>query len=337
MTQCTGPARPTRRLVAALLLGGFSIAACGADGDGGTTSTEPSADTSDAGSASAAGAPELNLVPDPSPGHLLMSTFQESTHTFLTTFTIRPDGSDQQDIPMPGDEGGGRWSHAGDEIAVATTLTDGRIGTAILAPDGTVERVLEIGDPTLNLPCTVWSPDDQRLGCEGWDEGDPTRTGLYTVRAGDGGGLVRLTSAGEGQTDFTGDYSPDGTWFLFKRSHDEDLGPIMKVSVDGGDPETVGESRVEDPGRYSPDGRTILTSSAGRLLLLTADGAVLSEVAEGGAFLFGPVWSPDGSRIAFSRYVSGTTDVFTSLPDGTDRRQVTATPANEIRVEWGPA
>jgi WD40-like Beta Propeller Repeat len=47
-------------------------------------------------------------------------------------------------------------------------------------------------------------------------------------------------------------------------------------------------------------------------------------------------WSPDGQRIAFSRTVGGFhADIFTALPDGTDRRQVTATPDNEIRVEWG--
>ncbi len=32
---------------------------------------------------------------------------------------------------------------------------------------------LEIPDPTLNLPCGVWSIDDARLACEGWDDTDP--------------------------------------------------------------------------------------------------------------------------------------------------------------------
>lgn len=323
------------RLLGALLLAAMSVTACG------SADREPTrelANTSTARSASAnqSSVVDVNPDPDPSPGHLLMSTFQESTHTFLTTFTIRPDGSDVQEVPMPGEEGGGRWSHSGREIAVSTPLADGRIGTAILEPDGAVRTVFAIPDATLNLPCTVWSPDDARLGCEGWDEGDESRTGLYSVRSTDGGGLQRLSTAPSGLTDFTGDYSPDGLWFLFKRSHDEDLGPLLKVSVDGGDPRPVGDTDIEDPGRYSSDGRTILTSRRGRLLLLSLDGVVQAEIAENGAFLFGAVWSPDGSRIAFSRFSSGITDVFTSLPDGTDRRRVTDTRANEIRVEWGP-
>ena len=130
---------------------------------------------------------------------------------------------------MPGDEGGGRWSRSGTTIAVTTVLTDGRIGSAIIAPDGTVDRVSEIPDDSLNLACTVWSPDDQRLACEGWDDRDASRNGIYTVRSSDGGELVRLTETPEGLADFVGDYSPDGTVFLFKRTTDEDPAPLMLV------------------------------------------------------------------------------------------------------------
>ena len=265
-----------------------------------------------------------------------MSSFDESSHTFLNTFTIRPDGSDRRDVPMPGPEGGGNWSHSGREIAVMTERTDGRIGTAILSPDGTVQRVLDIADATLNLVCTVWSPDDERLACEGWDDEDETRAGIYTVRSSDGRELDAAHPPGAGQADLPGDFSPDGSRFLFKRAHEEDGGTLLEVSVGGGEPVPVGDVLVEDPGRYSPDGGSILTSSSGRLLVLDRDGLVQTEIAEGSAFLFGAVWSPDGTRIAFSRAIEGPfADVFTSLPDGTDRRQVTATDENEIAVEWG--
>jgi Tol biopolymer transport system component len=313
---------------AAVLLGALSITACGSGN--GDNAADPAPST-------AAPTTVATTPPDTSPGTLLMSSFDESTHTFLNTFTIQPDGSDRHQIPMP-DEGGGRWSHAGDEIAVSAVLDDGRIGTAILNRDGKVERVLAVEDATLNLPCTVWSPDDKRLACEGWDEGDEKRTGIYTVRSSDGGGLSRITAPKNGLADLPGDFSPDGSRLLFKRAHGEDVGPLLEVSVDGGSPTPVGDSLVEDPARYSPDGRRILTASQGHLLVLAADGVVVSDIAEDGCYLFGAVWSPDGKRIAFSRSTQAfRADVFTSLPDGTDRRQVTATEANEIRVEWGPS
>ena len=127
-------------------------------------------------------------------GRLLFSRFTESSHTFNGTYIARTDGSAETEVPMPWTEGGGIWSKSGKEIAVATLLADGKVGTAIIATDGTVLRELSIPDPTLNLPCVFWSPDDTRLACEGWDEADPSRNGIYTVLAADGGDIQRLTT-----------------------------------------------------------------------------------------------------------------------------------------------
>ncbi len=98
---------------------------------------------------------------------ILFSRFDENTHTFLSTHISRPDGSHETEIDMPGSEGGGRWFRSGDHIAVTAVLADSRIETAIITPDGTVARVLDIPDDSLNLACTVWSPDDKRLALRG--------------------------------------------------------------------------------------------------------------------------------------------------------------------------
>jgi Tol biopolymer transport system component len=327
------PAKQT--LVVAGVLCGAALSGCGSDSSSGDAAAPTGADTSISGSSSP------SALVDDSPGTLLMSDFDDNEHAFGDTFTIRPDGSGRTVIAMPGPEGGGRWSHAGTDIAVMTTRDDGRVGTAVLAPDGTVKRVLDIADPTLNLVCTVWSPDDTHLACEGWDDKAPARAGIYTVRSADGGGLQRVTTAPKGQSDLPGDFSPDGSRLVFDRGRDEKKAQLMEVAVAGGDPTALGDSVVEDPGRFSPDGQTILTSGLGDLLELSTSGEVLADIhqdASDGAYLFGPVWSPDGSRIAFSRSTSGQrADVWTALPNGSDQRRVTSTPAsNEIRVEWGP-
>ena len=270
-------------------------------------------------------------------GRLMFSRFDEATHSFLSTHTILADGSDETDVPLPGPEGGGRWSRSGTEIAVMTILPDERVGTAIIAPDGTVQRVLDIPDDTLNAVCTVWSPDDSRLACEAWDDGDPTRSGIYTVRSSDGGDLQRLTTPPTGMADLPGDYSPDGTLFVFKRTTDEAPGSLMLVGVAGGEPRPLGTSTAEDAGRISPDGRTVLTSSDGRIVVMDLTGTVLQDFGDPEAFLFGPDWSPDGAWIAFSRATGGPiADVFISLPDGSHQKQVTTNPANEITIDWGP-
>lgn len=269
---------------------------------------------------------------------LLFSRFIEATHTFTGMYSSLADGSAETSIPLPGPEGGGRLSYSGKEIAVMTILTDGRVSTAILAPDGKVLRVLEIPDSTLNVSCTIWARDDNRLACEAWDDANPSRNGIYSVRASDGGDLQRLTTPPAGKHDLPGDFSPDGQ-FVFKRhTGDEGPGPLMLVGAGGGEPKLLYDGPMEDPGRFSPDGLSVVTSSNGRLLVINLEGTVVHEISiDANYYLFGPVWSPDGSRIAFSMdKVRGPfADVFTSLPDGSDLQQVTNTVENEIGVDWG--
>jgi Tol biopolymer transport system component len=199
-----------------------------------------------------------------------------------------------------------------------------------------VLRVLVIPDATLNLPCTVWSADDTRLACEAWDDADASRSGIYTVRASDGGDLQRLTTQPANKHDFPGDYSSAGQ-FVFKRNNgDESPGPLMLVDANGGEPRLLYDGPMEDPGRFSPDGRSVVSSTSGSLVVIDLDGKVLHKISVNGAYLFGPVWSPDGTRIAFSVATRGPfADIYSSLPDGTEYRQVTNTADNEIAVDWG--
>ena len=270
-------------------------------------------------------------------GLLLFSRFTESTHTFTGMFTARTDGSAETAVPLPWTEGWGRWSRSGKEIAVPTQLADERIGTAIIAADGSVLRVLAISDATLNLVCTVWSGDDTRLACEAWDDADSSRNGVYTVRASDGGDIQRLTTPPTGKHDFPADYSPDGQFVFLRATGDEGPGPLMLVDANGGEPRLLYNGPVEDGGRFSPDGRFVLTSTNGSLLVIGLDGQVVHRVSIDGYIAFGPVWSPDGTRIAFSLTTPGvyTAEIYTSRPDGSDLQRVTNTAENEINVDWG--
>ncbi|MEP7135417.1 MAG: hypothetical protein ABI904_10840 [Chloroflexota bacterium] len=274
----------------------------------------------------------------PLKGRLLFSRFTEDTHTFTGMFISKPDGSGETTVPMPWTEGGGTWSKSGKEIAVPTLLEDGRVGTAIIAADGSILRVLSISDTTLNLPCTNWSPDDTRLACTGWDESDSSRNGIYAVDASDGGNLQRLTTQPAGKTDFPGDYSPDGMQFIFKRaSGDEGPGPLMLVDANGGEPRLFYDGQMEGAGQFAPNGLSVVSSTNGVLVVINMDGTVLHQIARDGFFLFGATWSPDGTRLVFSAD-TGTyhAELYTSLPDGTDLQQVTHTDTNEITVDWGP-
>jgi hypothetical protein len=314
---------------------GLALALAGCSGGAGTPTPSPPVGGSPTAVATnmPTASPSVAAVLE---GRLLFSRFDEATETFTGMFVSRPDGSGETEVPLPFTEGDGAWSRSGSEIAVGTQLADERIGTAIISTDGTVLRVLEIPDATLNLPCGVWSLDDARLWCEGWDDADPSRAGTYTVRASDGGDLQRLTTPPKGMKDLQGDYSAAGQVVFKRYAGDEGDGPLMLLDASGGEPRPLSAGSFEDPGRFSPDGSSVLTSTGGRIVIMDLDGKVVQTIADPDAYLFGPVWSPDGTRIAFSRTTGGfIADIFISLPDGTDRQQVTRTPANEINVDWG--
>lgn len=291
--------------------------------------------------------PPTVTVPPPTPtsastgtlfeGRLLFSRFDEAAQRFVGLFVTQTDGSAEIEVPVPWTEAVGRWSMSGTEIATVTLLPDGRVGTAIIAVDGTVLRELSIPDETLNIPAGGWSRDDARLAGEGWDETDSSRNGIYAVSASDGSNLQRLTTPPAGKHDCPGDYSPAGQ-FVFKRAADyDDPGPLLLVDANGGEPRLLFDGPVGECGRFSPDGRFVLTGLNGSLLVIDLDGQVVHTIRFDGYVAFGPVWSPDGSRIAFSMTTPGVyaSDIYTSLPDGTDLQQVTNTPDNEINVDWG--
>ena len=327
---------------------GLSIAIAGAGlllavaCQGSVTTPSPSATTATpTAEATSPAPPSATLAPTPTagpllPGRLLFSRFNEANHSNQGSFISLPNGTEEVQVPLPWTEGLARWSTSGTEITVATQHADGRVGTAVVSPDGTVLRVLDIPDATLNLPCVAWSADDTRLACEGWDDADPSRSGIYSVRASDGGDLRRMSSSPVGAFDLPGGFSSSGRFVFLRGSENEGGGPLMLLDPAGGEPQQLGTETYEDAGRFSPDGLLVLTAGRGLIAILDLKGEVVNRIVDDDGFLFGPVWSPDGTHIAFSRATRAfIADIWTSLPDGSDRQQVTRTPANEINVDWG--
>jgi TolB protein len=315
------------RTSAVIALASFVLVACGGE-------DEPASDQSSSQSSSPDGLPSAE-VPSGLSGRLVFTRFDEATHTPISSHIVQPDGSNETQLDLPNSQAGGSWSPQGDRLAVEAELPDGRIGTAIIEPDGTLIRTLRIPHPSLNLVCFIWSPDGKRLACEGWNDSRPALRGIYTVRSSDGGDLTRATRSPTGKADLPGDFSSDGKQLVFKRTTEEDDGPLMLEGVAGGKPRRLSPGVFEDDGKFSPDGRSVLTSQGGSIILVGVDGEVRSRISKPGTYAFGAVWSPDGEWIAFSRGKHGPADIFISRPDGSEEFQVTDTPDNEINLGWG--
>ena len=279
-----------------------------------------------------AASPTTSAQPSPTktapalPGGRLV--FERAVGEVESLFTIGPDGTDIKPLVVFGQ--GPRWSPDGGRISIVATSPQGLAFVGLVDPDGTHYNQFASPDPTLELGCFAWSPDGLRLACEGFDGSDVTRNGIYTVRAADGGGLVRLTSCPNGCHDIPTDYSPDGHQIVFTRQKlpDEADVTLMIVNVDGSDAQAITDKKLGG-GRWSPDGEAILTDANGSLLLVPIDGAEIRTIRiESGATLnpTGAAWSPDGEWIVFSGHTDTGFDLYIMQTDGTSLHRVADTP-----------
>jgi Tol biopolymer transport system component len=269
-------------------------------------------------------------------------------------FTANPDGSNPR-LLVPNSCCQG-WSWDGSKLAMGYGTQDGRIGTATINADGSGYTEFPIPDPTLNIGCSVWSPNDQRLACEGWNDSNPVQDGIYTISSADGGGLIRVTTNPLGAHDIPGSYSPDGKRIVFVRfDQNGNSAGLFTVRTDGTDlRQLMPASTILNIGAdWSPQGNEIIFSQHvtpdvhGSLWVIHADGTGLHEIdvpalpcggpdSDPNAYgCHAPHWSPDGTKITFAAgSPANGLDIYETNANGTGLTQVTHD-GNDDNPTWG--
>jgi Tol biopolymer transport system component len=272
------------------------------------------------------------------------------------TYTVNPDGSHVQQLFSAHPSNTPHWSPDGSEVAIF--CCDDGMAAHFVNPDTGSFREVAPPDPTLETHCGFsWSPDGQRLACESFGVTDPSRNGVYSIRASDGGGLTRITSSPPGGGDIPGDYSPDGKRLVFFRG--DENGPVglfvIKLNGSGLRQITPPDLIVQDlfGGSWSPTGKKIVFAARTELdhrlaiWVVNADGSGLHQLpitpSCGGAFSDArsiscrePGWSPDGTKIVFTRATKWTpSSIYTVNADGSGLFKVTNS-RGDIQPDWGP-
>jgi Tol biopolymer transport system component len=257
-------------------------------------------------------------------------------------YAVRPEGGEPRLLRSPGDYP--HWSPDGSKLAFTACLNppDCTTGVALLERSTGDVHGFSMPDPDLFTACAVWAPSGRELACEGLSEGDPTRNGVYTVRASDGKGLTRITRNPGGE-DAPLAYSPDGSHLLLDRTSREGATnhALFVTPISGGQPRRITPwGLTDDYASWSPDGRTIVFGTNGSLYRVSPEGQGLARISlkmtdgSSATNAFDVSFSPDGRRIVFSL---GTPEpgIYTARLDGSDVKQLTT--AEDHHANWGAA
>ena len=278
------------------------------------------------------------------PGGLILYGVRDPRIGQAHWFTVRPDGTDLTNLHVTATCA--VWFPDGSQILITNDAAVGPgapLRPAVINPDGSGLQPLDgTRNPDLELGCGHVSPDGTRITLEGFGvSGHRGLNGIYSIRASDGGGLVRLL---EGPIE-PPDYSPDGTRVTFKRVvgavNPTGSGALFVMNADGTD-----LARITPPGyvfdlpAWSPNGTWIAFQRPyGQLFVVHPDGTDLHQVPvqlPAGSGAQDPSWSPDGSTIVFSVLEGDHSGIYTVRPDGTGLHEVTRV-TDPQTPDWGPA
>jgi Tol biopolymer transport system component len=256
---------------------------------------------------------------------------------------MRPDGSGDRLIPSPGPVRAVSWSPDGTRLAVVTTDRGELGGQRLWVMDNDGSDAMDLATAQI-MVSPSWAPDGMTLAYAALVE---DRAEIHLIGADGTDDRVIHAEPGLGLFPIHGvRISPDGRTMLVDRRSESDA-EILAMNVDGTDIRPLTSSEIGLAPSWSPDGlwiafvRVALSdpddpSSATRdVFVMNADGSGVRRLTEGERVGIddGPVWAPDGTKIAYLTGLDPTTLVVMN-PDGSDPVELPAIDVGQF--SWQP-
>lgn len=177
----------------------------------------------------------------------------------------------------------------------------------------TLRKSADISSDVYTSSTPALSPDGKKIAFT-MERGSYTDIAIMNADGSSKALLTNSKTSGEGGSHPS--FSPDGRKIVFS-ARDGAFHRIFVMNTNGSGLRMLAGVDERDciMPSYSPDGRKIVFG-AGEICVMNADGSSVTPLTHNGGYNTHPVFSPDGSRIAYSCEKNGKVDIYIMYSNG---------------------
>jgi TolB protein len=278
-------------------------------------------------------------------GRFVVVQVNQQGQSEIARLTLGPDNRATETVSLTADVNADAafpaWSPDGKSIAFQHKA-EGGFQVFVMNADGTNKRKVSGGTGYAGLP--AWSYDGKQLVFIAGDRPDiGAPKELYVADAGAASAAPRKVTA-FGRDISRPAWSPDGAQLAYIERQGDRAGSIMVVGLDGLNPRRLGNSAAQSTPQFSPGGDRIVAYNVAPpdgsdVYLLPVAGGDPVNLTPGQGDDYVPVWSPDGSKLAWASVQAGQPGhkIVVADPDGANVRVVSTGEGDDSYPTWAAA